>query len=209
MFIQGITLQTSTAYHPQTDDQSEALNRCLETCLRCFCSDSPTDWVAFLSIAEWWYNSTPHSAIHTSPFKLLYSYPPPIHLSYLPGDSFADDVEDIMLVREFKLQLAKFHFCRVQQHMQAQANSHRSDKEFQVGDWVFVKLQPYRQSTLSIFTYHKLTSKYFGPYPIMERIRVVSYKLLLPHRFKFILPSTFLSSSSALSFLLKLLILQF
>lgn len=64
--------------------------------------------------------------------------------------------------------------------MQAQTNSHRSDKEFQVGDWVFVKLQPYRQSTLSIFPYHKLTSKYFGPYPIIERVGAIAYKLLLP-----------------------------
>ncbi|XP_070015252.1 uncharacterized protein [Nicotiana sylvestris] len=64
--------------------------------------------------------------------------------------------------------------------MQAHANSHISDKVFQVGDWVFVKLQPYRQSTLSISPYHKLTSKYFGPYPIIERVGAVAYKLLLP-----------------------------
>ncbi|XP_070035135.1 uncharacterized protein [Nicotiana tomentosiformis] len=177
---QGVTLHTSTAYHPQTDGQSEVLNRCLETYSRYFCTDSPADWGAFLSIAEWWYNSSPHSAIQPSPFELLYGYPPLIHLPYLLGDSFVDVVKDFILVREFKLQLAKFHLCRAQRRMQAQTNSHKSDKEFQVGDWVFVKLQPYRQSTLSISSYHKLTFKYFAPYPIIERVGLVAYKLLLP-----------------------------
>ncbi|OIS96378.1 putative receptor-like protein kinase [Nicotiana attenuata] len=60
------------------------------------------------------------------------------------------------------------------------ADAHRSDKSFNVGDWVFVKLQPYRQSTLAGSPYHKLTSRYFGPYPIVENIGVVAYKLILP-----------------------------
>lgn len=64
--------------------------------------------------------------------------------------------------------------------MQAHANAHRSDKQFKVGDWVFVKLQPYRQSTLSPFPYYKLTFRYFGPYPIIEKVGSMAYKLLLP-----------------------------
>lgn len=63
--------------------------------------------------------------------------------------------------------------------MQSQANAHRSDRHLQIGDWVYVKLQPYRQSSLSTFPYHKLTSRYFGSNPIVEKIGVVAYKLLL------------------------------
>lgn len=125
---QGVTLNTSTAYHPQTDSQSEVLNRCLKTYLRCFCIDSRSDWSSFLALAEWWYNTSPHSAIKTSPFELLYGYPPPLHLPYLPGDSEVKSIEDISLLREFKLQLAKFHLTRAQQRMQAQANAYRSDR---------------------------------------------------------------------------------
>ncbi|XP_070003299.1 uncharacterized protein LOC142165768 [Nicotiana tabacum] len=77
-------------------------------------------------------------------------------------------------------QLAKFHLGRAQQRMQAHANSYKSDCVFKVRDWVFVKLQPYRQSTLSLSPYHKLTSKYFGSYPIVEKVGVVAYKLLFP-----------------------------
>lgn len=50
---QGVTLQTSTTYHPQTDGQFEVLNRCLKTYLRCFCTDSLHDLLTFLSLAEW------------------------------------------------------------------------------------------------------------------------------------------------------------
>ncbi|XP_070026629.1 uncharacterized protein LOC142182302 [Nicotiana tabacum] len=64
--------------------------------------------------------------------------------------------------------------------MQSQANAHRTDKQLVVGNWVFVKLHLYRQSTLSTLPYHKLTSRYFSPYPIVERVSSVAYKLLLP-----------------------------
>ncbi|XP_019240554.1 PREDICTED: uncharacterized protein LOC109220546 [Nicotiana attenuata] len=132
---QGVHLHTSTAYHPQTDGETEVLNRCLETYLRCFCSDSPADWCAFLPLAEWWYNSSHHSVIQTSPFELLYGYPPPLHLPYLPGDSPSTDIDSIFLLRDFKLQLAKHHLVRAQQRMQDQANAHRTDRQFTVGDW--------------------------------------------------------------------------
>ncbi|XP_016576307.1 uncharacterized protein LOC107873890 [Capsicum annuum] len=95
-------------------------------------------------------------------------------------DVYFDTIEDMMLLREFKLQLAKFHLHRAQQRMRAQANARSSDRHFNVGDWVFVKLQPYRQSSLSIFPYHKLTSRYFGSYPTVEKVGPVAYKLLLP-----------------------------
>ncbi|OIT40314.1 putative mitochondrial protein [Nicotiana attenuata] len=64
--------------------------------------------------------------------------------------------------------------------MEAQANDRRTDKSFKVGDWIFVKLQPYRQSTFAVSPYNKLASRYFGPYPIVERVGVVAYKILLP-----------------------------
>ncbi|XP_070031874.1 uncharacterized protein [Nicotiana tomentosiformis] len=109
---QGVTLQTSTVYHPQTDGQPEVLNRCLETYLRCF--------------SERWYNTSPRSAIQSSPFEPLYGYPPSLH------DSDSTSIEEIALLREFKLQLAKFHLTQAQHRMQAHANSHRSDKQFKL-----------------------------------------------------------------------------
>ena len=83
----GVELNLSSSYHPQTDGQTEAVNRCLETYLRCMCSQEPKEWCKWLPIVEWCYNTTCHSSIHMTPFEAVYGQPPPIHLPYLPGES--------------------------------------------------------------------------------------------------------------------------
>ena len=67
MAFQGVQLQLSSAYHPQTDGQSEVVNRCLETFLRCMCCDVPHEWSKWLPLAEWWYNTNHHTSIQCSP----------------------------------------------------------------------------------------------------------------------------------------------
>ena len=68
----GIKLLYSMAYHPQTDSQSERVNQCMEMYLRCTVHDSPHKWRRWLSMAEFWYNSTFHVSLKGTPFKALY-----------------------------------------------------------------------------------------------------------------------------------------
>lgn len=63
--------------------------------------------------------------------------------------------------------------------MKSQANKHRSGREFAVGDFVFLKLQPYLQSSIAPRANHKLAFKFYGPCEIVERIGEVAYKLAL------------------------------
>lgn len=74
--LADVQLQMSTAYHPQSDGQSERVNQCLETFLRCFVHACPHQWSRWLSVAQFWYNSSPHSAIGMSPFQALYGCTP-------------------------------------------------------------------------------------------------------------------------------------
>uniref|UniRef100_A0A0V0GZ30 Putative ovule protein n=1 Tax=Solanum chacoense TaxID=4108 RepID=A0A0V0GZ30_SOLCH len=75
--LQGTTLSMSTAYHPQTNGQSEALNKCVEQYLRCFVADSPHEWSPLLPWAEYWYNTALQAAAGMTPFQALYGREPP------------------------------------------------------------------------------------------------------------------------------------
>ncbi|KAL0462647.1 UNVERIFIED_CONTAM: hypothetical protein Slati_0152300 [Sesamum latifolium] len=64
--------------------------------------------------------------------------------------------------------------------MKLYADKKRSEREFKVGDEVFLKLQPHRQTSVSLKKRLKLSAKYFGPYKVIERVGKVAYKLELP-----------------------------
>lgn len=69
-------LLMSLSYHPQTDGQTERLNQCLEGFLRCSVHSCPKQWAKWLPLAEFWYNTSYHSALGRSPFEVLYGHPP-------------------------------------------------------------------------------------------------------------------------------------
>lgn len=71
-----VQLRMSTAYHPQSDGQTECVNQCLETFLRCFVNACPNKWIQWLSLAKYWYNTSYHTPIDRSPFEALYGHPP-------------------------------------------------------------------------------------------------------------------------------------
>ncbi|XP_066356943.1 uncharacterized protein [Miscanthus floridulus] len=72
------------------------------------------------------------------------------------------------------------HLLRAQQRMKKQANKGRSERKFNVGDFVYLRLQPYVQSSLAPRAHQKLCFKFFGPYRIVDEIGDVAYRLLLP-----------------------------
>jgi hypothetical protein len=73
----GTQLAHSSSYHPQSDGQTEIVNKCLEYYLRCFVSDKQTQWFKWLPLKEWWYNTSFHTATKMTPFMALYGYHPP------------------------------------------------------------------------------------------------------------------------------------
>lgn len=156
------------------------VNKCLETYLRCMCSDQPSTWSKWLSLAEWWYNTNSHTSIRTTPYEVVYGQPTPIHLPYLPGESSNITVDRSLTAREAALKLLQFHLLRAQNQMSQQANKHRSDRQFAIGDFVYLKLQPYRQHSLRNNSFHKLLPKFYGPFKVLDRMGQTAYQLELP-----------------------------
>lgn len=73
--MNGTKLRMSTAYHPQSDGQTEVLNRVLEQYSRAFVHNKPSQWGKFLCLAEWCYN-TCHSTTNLTPYEVTYGKPP-------------------------------------------------------------------------------------------------------------------------------------
>jgi hypothetical protein len=71
-----VSLQISSSYHPQSDGQTERLNQTMETFLCCFVNACPHKWSSWLGLAEFWYNTSLHSATGFSPFEALYGHAP-------------------------------------------------------------------------------------------------------------------------------------
>lgn len=143
------TLKRSTAYRPQTDGQTEVVNRCLETYLRCFVQDAPKQWVKWLPWAEFWYNTSFHTSTKTTPFRVLYGRDPPQLLYYGNKRTLVGTIEAFLEERDRVLQELRGHLLKAHQQMKCVADGGRRDVSFQVGDQVFLKLRPYRQHTVA------------------------------------------------------------
>uniref|UniRef100_A0A8R7PHM6 Integrase catalytic domain-containing protein n=1 Tax=Triticum urartu TaxID=4572 RepID=A0A8R7PHM6_TRIUA len=176
----GTELNMSTPYHPQTDGQIERVNQCLEIYLRCFTHANPNKWHRYLALAEFWYNSSFHSALNTSPFAALYGHEPRHWGIEAASTCKLPQLKEWLEERKHMQQVLAEHLHQARNIMKSQADKKRSDRSFVVGDSVFVKLQPYVQKTVARRSNHKLSFRYFGPYKIIRIVNPVAYELELP-----------------------------
>ena len=176
----GTAFNTSTAYHPTTDGQTERTNRTLEQILRAYVHPLQDDWPTHLSLAEFAYNNAVQSSTTVSPFVANYGFGPrvPADVSVgLPASSDLDLPARISAVHD----LVKAQLELAQARMRAYADRSRRPLEFSVGD--LVKLNT-TNLKLAGQTTKKLKDRFVGPFRVSAVVSPVAYKLDLPATMK-------------------------
>ncbi|CAL1371586.1 unnamed protein product [Linum trigynum] len=178
--LQNVDLHYSTAYHPQTDGQTKRVNRCLEDFLRCMTFHRPQDWADWVTLAEWCYNTHFQVSIRLTPFEALYGFPPSFFGISGVESSPVGAVEDRLARQQQLISFLRHNLTVAQNRQKQHADKRRSERSFQVGDRVYLRLQPFRQGSVVGRQGSKLGPRFFGPYLVLARVGTVAYKLQLP-----------------------------
>jgi transposase InsO family protein len=165
----------STAFHPETDGQTERINQTIEHYLRNYCDHLQTNWSELLPIAEFSYNSTFHSAIGMSPFFANLGYHPRLSVT-ITRDSVPEAREFLEHIKSVQKRAAK-NMTKAQEQYTYYANRKRlTPPEFEVDDKVWLLRRNIRTTRPS----SKLDHKKLGPFKISEKVGTHAFRLELP-----------------------------
>ncbi|KAI3814072.1 hypothetical protein L1987_18817 [Smallanthus sonchifolius] len=178
----GTRLDMSTAYHPQTDGQTERTIQTLEDMLRACVIDFGNTWECHLPLVEFSYNNSYHTSIKAAPFEALYGRKcrSPICWTEV-GDSQLTGPELVFETSEKIVQIRN-RMAAARDHQKSYADKRRKPLEFQVGYMVLLKVSHWK-GVIRFGKRGKLNPRYVGPFKILKRIGPVAYQLDLPERF--------------------------
>ncbi|GJU55688.1 putative reverse transcriptase domain-containing protein [Tanacetum coccineum] len=175
----GTNLDMSTAYHPQTDGQSERTIQTLEDMLRACVIDFGKGWVNHLPLVEFSYNNSYHASIKAAPFEALYGRKCRSPVCWT-------EVGEAQILGPELIQETTERIVQIKQRMQAArdrqksyADLKRKPMEFQVGDKVMLKVSPWK-GVVRFGKRGKLNPRYVGPFKVLGKVGEVAYKLELP-----------------------------
>jgi hypothetical protein len=169
----GTKLSFSSAFHPETDGQTERLNQTMEQYLRCYTNYTQDDWVDLLPLAEFSYNNSDHASTKQSPFLANYGYHPTMDFC-LPNDQPPNDRTQTL---KETINILTENIQKAQDAYTSQANKKRKPApELKIGSKVWLRTTNIRTNRPSKkFDYRKL-----GPFKVIEKINPVCYRILLP-----------------------------
>lgn len=173
----------STAFHPQTDGQTERMNQTLEQYLRIYCSEKQGSWPETLQYAEFAVNNSVHHATRMSPYGLLYGWDPEIR-----GPPIRDELQEekVPAAAERARQMRDAHEALAAQWREAQESQKKSQNrrskpmQFQIGEKVLLSTKNLKLPG----TKRKLNARYVGPFQIRDAVGSQAYRLALPSSYK-------------------------
>ncbi|KAI3725003.1 hypothetical protein L1987_64774 [Smallanthus sonchifolius] len=169
----------STAYNPQTDGQSERTIQTLEDMLQACAIEFEGSWDNHLPLIEYFYNNSYHSSIKAAPFKALYGKKCRTPICWTEvGDYQLSGPENLQETTDKIVQI-KQRLKVAQDRQKSYADKRRRPLEFQVGDYVVLKVSLWK-GVVHFRKRGKLGPRYNGPYKITERVGAIAYKLELP-----------------------------
>lgn len=184
-FEAQVKRKLSTAFHPQTDGQTERQNQTLEQYLRCYCSEFQDDWAPLLNMAEFAANNSVHPTLRMSPFSVVYGWNPDIHVS--PDEARGEPhggrvpaaAESVQRMRDTHETLAQRWRESAEQQSKYYNRKHQP-RAFSVGDQVLLST---KNLTLSV-PKKKMGLRFLGPFRVLDAVGSQAYRLALPTKYR-------------------------
>ena len=175
----GTRLDLSTAFHPQTDGQSERTIHVLEDMLRACVIEFGGHWDKFLPLAEFSYNNSYHSSIDMAPFEALYGRRCRPTIGWFNAFEVRPWGTDLLRESLEKVKFIQEKLLAAQSRQKEYADRKVRDLDFMVGEQVLLKVSPIK-GVMRFGKRGKLTSRYIGPFEVLQGVGEVSYELVLP-----------------------------
>jgi hypothetical protein len=175
----GTKLIRSSAYHPQTDEQTERVNQILEDMLRACIIHYGASWDKCLALAEFSYNNSYQSSLQMAPFEALYGRRCQTPLSWSKTGERKIFGPDLVIEAEDKVKVIQANLKIAQSRQKSYADQRRKPLQFQVGDFVYLRVSP-TKSIQRFGINGKLAPRYVGSFEILEVCGPVAYRIRLP-----------------------------
>ncbi|KAA3480392.1 DNA/RNA polymerases superfamily protein [Gossypium australe] len=172
-------LDFSTAFHPQTDGQSERVIQILEDMLRGCVIDFKASWEEFLPLAEFSYNNSFQASIQMVPYEALYGRRCRTPTCWMELGECQILGPELVTETGEKVKLIRARLKEASGRHKSYTDLKRKDIEFPVGDRVFLKVSPWKK-VLRFGRKGKLSPRFIGPYRVVKRVGLVAYQLELP-----------------------------